>query len=103
MNLISCFSYCRSLQIKITITRANGEPNVVELSGRIDTDEAAEEEEQEREERNQEEQENGLECPAAMCPLQRVWPYLVRIFHQILNDVEDRKTLPFYVGIFPHF
>ena len=69
----------------------------MELSGRIDTDEAAEEEEEENKERNAKEQENGLECCGELCPLQKVWPYLVRIFQKILADVENRKTLPFYV------
>lgn len=95
----------------------------MEISGRIDTDEAAEEEQLELEaeegggqggNRRQNEDTNAdavgdsaidenankasKSKVAASPPLQRVWPYLARIFHRILADVESRKTLPFNVS-----
>lgn len=84
--------------VKITITRVANEPHIIELSGRIDMDEAAEEDQLEVDEQSKGENHDAkTEGNAAETspPLQRVWPYLMRIFAKILADLDSRKTLPF--------
>jgi len=85
------------IQVKITLIRLQGEPNVIELSGRIDTEEAAEEELQERRDSNEQQIEDGLDCSPPSCPLKRVWPFLVQIFQPLLCGIDSYKTLPFNV------
>ncbi|KAF7634875.1 hypothetical protein Mgra_00005767 [Meloidogyne graminicola] len=82
--------------VKITLIRLQEEPNVIELSGRIDTEEALEEELQER--RDNKQLENGQEFTPS-CPLKRVWPFLVRIFQPLISDIESYKTLPFHLSL----
>lgn len=90
-----------SFQVKVTITRCPESPNVVEVSGRIDTDEAAEEAaEMDGGSRSGEESAEPSTPTLAKSPLQRVWPYLVRVFQAVLEDVERRRTLPFSVSAF---
>uniref|UniRef100_A0A1I8BUX9 Uncharacterized protein n=1 Tax=Meloidogyne hapla TaxID=6305 RepID=A0A1I8BUX9_MELHA len=85
--------------VKITLIRLQGEPNVIELSGRIDTEEAAEEELQERRDSNEQQIEDGLDCSPPSCPLKRVWPFLVRIFQPLLFGIDSYKTLPFNLSL----
>lgn len=84
-------------KVKVTLSRCSANPNVVEVSGRIDTEEAAEEEQLEKEARAggaAEDKDGETEKP-----LRRVWPYLVRVFQAVLEDIDDRGTLPFSVCV----
>nr|CAD2178036.1 unnamed protein product [Meloidogyne enterolobii] len=85
--------------VKITLIRLQGEPNVIELSGRIDTEEAAEEELQERRDSNEQQIEDGLDCSPPSCPLKRVWPFLVQIFQPLLSGIDSYRTLPFNLSL----
>ncbi|KAI3411921.1 hypothetical protein GPALN_001979 [Globodera pallida] len=83
--------------VKVTITRSSTSANVVEVAGRIDMDEAAEEMEQHI--GGVEDNDNNSPPPTPSCPLQRVWPYLVRPLQGILADLEKRRTLPFALSL----
>ncbi|KAL3077520.1 hypothetical protein niasHS_012226 [Heterodera schachtii] len=85
--------------IKVTVTRCSTRQNLVEIAGRIDTDEAEEEMEMERIGRDERSSSTDAEAAAANRPLLRVWPYLARVFSAILTDVERRRTLPFSLNL----
>lgn len=76
------------LQIKITIVR-NSCLNVIEVSGRIDCDEAAEDEE-----------DSELPIKNKTPPLKKVWPYLTKVLQVFVETLDKIRTLPYYVGLF---
>uniref|UniRef100_A0A915CXL4 Uncharacterized protein n=1 Tax=Ditylenchus dipsaci TaxID=166011 RepID=A0A915CXL4_9BILA len=72
-------------QVKVTVVRSAS--HVIEVSGRIDKDEAAEEEE--------ESETNNY----SSMPLSKVWPYLVRVVHAFLMAVNQLETLPYTLNM----
>ncbi|KAI1715705.1 hypothetical protein DdX_08029 [Ditylenchus destructor] len=83
----------RNELVKVTVVRTL--PHVIEVSGRIDKDEAAEEEDDENENESNK-TENG---DKKQLPLSRVWPYFARVLHAFINHINRNKTLPYNLNL----
>lgn len=62
--------------IKITVVRSS--PNIIEISGRVDKDEVADED--------------------SATPFRSVWPYLAKVLRGVVSVIEDYVSLPYVVS-----